>query len=145
MKTDMNDLSGKKSIDHPAPSIGLMTIMISATISFTAGIPWVLRLSPGEVPSWFVPVIVAILIGFIVILCLAFWLLYSTYYTLDKEGITVRYGPSTKTYRWDKFQTVYWRKGMFTTKIGWVSVTPCVRLSNAIALHRKSTFWPLYL
>lgn len=141
----MNVLLDRKFVDHPAPSIGLMTIMIFATVSFTAAIPFVLRLPPGELPSWLVPVIVVLLIGFIVILALAFWLLYSTYYTLDKEGITVKYGPSTKTYQWDKFQTVYWRKGLFTTKIGWVSVTPCVRLSNAIALHRKNKFWPLFL
>jgi len=40
---------------------------------------------------------------------------------------------------------VYWQKGMFATKIGWPSVTPCVRLSNAIALHRKNKWWALYL
>jgi hypothetical protein len=102
-------------------------------------------LLPDEVPSWFIPIIIAILILFIVVLGLAFWLLYSTYYIVDKEGITVKYGPSTNTYRWDEFRTVYWRKGMFTTKIGWASVTPCVRLSNAVALHRKKKFWPLYL
>jgi len=57
----------------------------------------------------------------------------------------VKYGPSTNTYRWADFRTVYWQKGMFATKIGWPSVTPCVRLSNAIALHRKNKWWALYL
>jgi len=141
----MKEPLDKKFVDHPAPSVGLMTIMIVATISFVVAIPFVLQLPPNEVPPWFVPTIVAVLFLFVVILCLAFWLLYTTYYTVDMKGITVKYGPSTNTYQWEEFRTAYWRKGMFTTKIGWASVTPCVRLSNAVALHRKNKFWPLYL
>ena len=143
--TEKSESLDKKFVDHPAPSVGLVAIMIFAAMSFIVAIGFVLQMPSGEVSSWIVAAIVAVLIGFVAILCLAFWLLYTTYYTMDKNGITVKYGPSTKTYRWDEFRTVYWRKGMFATKIGWASVTPCVRLSNAIALHRKNKFWPLYL
>jgi len=141
----MNESVDKKFVDHPAPSIGLMTLMIFVTMSFAVAIPFVLRLPPGEVPSWFVPTIATVLILFVTILCFSFWLLYTTYYTVDKKGITVKYGPSTNTYRWEDFRTVYWQKGMFATKIGLPSVTPCVRLSNAVALHRKNKRWALYL
>jgi len=143
-ETDMNE-SNLRFVDHPAPSIGLMTIMLIVAIGCAVVIPSVLRLPPGEVPPWSVPVIVSAACIILAILCLAFWLVYSTYYTLSEAGLTVKYGPSTITYRWDEFRTVYWRKGVFATKIGWVSVTPCVRLSNAVALYRKDKFWPLYL
>lgn len=141
----MNESLDKKFADHPAPSIGLMTLMIFATSSFALAIPLVLRIPPDEVPPWFVPTIAAVAILCVAILCFSFWPLYTTYYTVDKKGITVKYGPSTNTYRWEDFKTVYWQKGMFAIKIGWPSVTPCVRLSNAIALHRKNKRWRLYL
>jgi hypothetical protein len=141
----MDKSVNKRFVDHPAPSVGLMTLMICATIGFIVAIPFVLKIPPGEVPSWSIPVIIVILILFVSILCFSFWLLYSTYYTLDQRGITVKYGLSIHTYGWEEFSTVYWRKGMFATKIGWPAVTPCVRLSNAIALHREGKWWPLYL
>ena len=119
--------------------------MLLAAIGFAVAIPFVVQMSPAGSSSWFVPIIVAVLVLFVAILCFSFWLVYTAYYTVDEEGITVKYGPSTHTYRWEEFRTVYWRKGMFALKIGWPSVTPCVRLSNAVALHRKSKWWPLYL
>jgi hypothetical protein len=141
----MNEPLDVKFVDHPAPGIGLMTLMILVTMSFIVTIPFVLRIPPGEKPSWLVPTIVPVLILFIAILCYSFWLLYSAYYIVTKKGIMVKYGPSTNTYQWEEFRTVYWRKGMFTTKIGWPSVTPCVRLSNAVALPLKNKRWALYL
>lgn len=141
----MDNLLDERFVDHPAPSIGLMAIMVSAVIGFAVAIPIVLRVPPGEVQSWFIHTLVAVLVLFLAILCFSFWLLYTTYYTLSKDGITVKYGPSVKSYRWEEFKTAYWQKGVFATKIGWASVTPCVRLSNAIALHRENKWWPLYL
>ncbi len=135
----------KRFVDHPAPSAGLITLLICAAIGFISGIPLVLAIPSGEAPSWFIPFLVTVLGLFITILCYSFWLLYTTYYTLDQNGITVKYGPSFRIYRWQEFKTVYWRKGLFATKIGWPSVTPCVRLSNGVALHRKHKRWPLYL
>ncbi|HEX6031260.1 MAG TPA: hypothetical protein VFY90_07495 [Tepidiformaceae bacterium] len=43
------------------------------------------------------------------------------------------------------FVTAYWQRGMFATRIGWPSVTPCVRLTNAVLLKRKSSWFGLYL
>jgi hypothetical protein len=34
---------------------------------------------------------------------------------------------------------------MFATRIGWPSVTPCVRLTNAVLLKRKGKWFGLYL
>ncbi len=99
----MNESVDKKFVDHPAPSIGLMTLMIFVTMSFAVAIPFVFRLPPGEVPSWFVPTITTVLILFVAILCFSFWRLYTTYYTVAKKGITVKYGPSINTYRWEDF------------------------------------------
>jgi len=135
----------RKFVDHPAPGIGLMAIMILAAVGFAVAMRFVFLIPPGEVPSWFVPTAVALLVFFLAVLCFSFWLVYTTYYILDKKGVTVKYGPWTSTYRWEDFRTVYWRRGAFTTKIGWPSVTPCVRLSNAVALQRKNKWWPLYL
>jgi len=141
----MNELLDKKFVDHPAPSTGLMALLMVAAVGFVAVISIVIKTPPGFFPSWFVPAIVVVLILFEVVLGFSFWLLHSTYYTIDKKGIRVRYGPSNKYYRWEDFSTVHWRNGMFTVKIGWHWVTPCVRLSNAVALHRKNRRWPLYL
>jgi len=122
-----------------------MALMIVAAICFAVAIPLVLAAEPPTVLSGLALTVVAVLILFIAVLCLAFWLLYSAYYTVDRNGITVRYGPATHAYRWEEFETVHWRRGMFATKIGWPSVTPCVRLSNALALQRRDRWWPLYL
>ena len=40
---------------------------------------------------------------------------------------------------------MYRQTGMFSTKIGWPSVTPCVRLSNGLLLPKKNKRWGLYL
>ncbi len=139
------DSVDKRFVDHPAPSVGLVVLMIFTAIGFAVAIPFVLRMPPGEFPSWFISIVVTVLVLFIAVLCLAFWLLYTTYYIVDGKGITVKYGPSTRAYRWEEFKTMYWRNGLFATKIGRPSVTPCVRLSNAVALRRTNRWWALYL
>ena len=141
----MDESAAETFADHPAPSVGLVTLLIFAGVGFAVAIFFVLQAPSGKLVSCFAPTIAAVLLVFIAIVCFSFWLLYTTYYTLDTNGITVTYGPSTRSYRWEEFRTAYWRKGMFATKIGWPSVTPCVRLTDGIALHREGRWWPLYL
>ncbi len=74
-----------------------------------------------------------------------FWAFYSTYYAVSAKGIDIRYGPWTRTYPWSDFTAAYWQKGMFATRIGWPSVTPCVRLTDAVLLKRKKRGFGLYL
>jgi hypothetical protein len=70
--------------------------------------------------------------------------MYTTYYVLESEGITVNYGPWKKTYNWNEFESAYLNLGMFSSRIGWPSVTPCVRLTDAVVFKRKKG-WGLYL
>ncbi len=65
----MNESLDHKFVDHTAPSIGLMTLMIVA------------------------------------ILCFSFWLLHATYYTVDKNGITVKCGLTLALVRSDYSKT----------------------------------------
>lgn len=73
------------------------------------------------------------------------WVFSTTYYTVDAEGIQVRYGPWTRRYPWSDFSAAYWQKGMFASRIGWPSATPCVRLTDAVLLKRKGKWLGLYL
>jgi hypothetical protein len=57
----------------------------------------------------------------------------------------VRYGPWKRSYPWSHFKAAFWQKGMFTSRIGWPSVTPCVRFSNGVQLQRKKGWFALYL
>ena len=43
------------------------------------------------------------------------------------------------------FATAYWQRGMFATRIGWPSVTPCVRLTDGVLLKRRAKRFGLYL
>lgn len=141
----MTESADQKFVDHPAPSIGLITLLI---VGFCALLPAVLSLSeiPGEeIPSACLAALYAVLVLSLGILGFYFWPLYTTYYTVDKNGIMVKYGPWRRVFRWEEFKTVYWQTGMFATKIGWPSVTPCVRLSNGLLLPKKNKVWGLYL
>lgn len=73
------------------------------------------------------------------------WVFSTTYYTVDAEGLQVRYGPWTRRYPWSDFSAAYWQKGMFASRIGWPSATPCVRLTDAVLLKRKGKWLGLYL
>lgn len=131
-------MSEPRYVDHPAPSpvmIGLVLLLLVVSIRFIADvprhdsdlIPWLLTLS---VPA---------------ILLFYCWPFYTTYYTLDADGLEVRYGPWKKRYAWSEFSAAYWQKGMFATRIGWPSITPCVRLTDAVHLRRNDKRFGLYL
>jgi hypothetical protein len=81
----------------------------------------------------------------ILAICFYFWPLYTTYYTLTPAGLLVRYGPWKHRYTWAEFVGATWQRGMFATRIGWPSVTPCVRLTDAVMLRRKGKLFGLYL
>ena len=136
----MSDRPDRRYVDHPAPGIGLMAILLLAVCAVTAAIPAILHESSREEP-WLLAGILLIL----AILCFYFWPLYSTYYTVSSAGIQVRYGPWLRQYPWSDFTTVYWQKGMFATRIGWPSVTPCVRLCDGVLLKRRARGFGLYL
>ena len=137
----MSDRASRKYVDHPAPSVGLVTILLLAIFATVAVIPETLSAPSSQLS---VPIWVAIVLT-VAILCLFFWPLYSTFYTVSPEGLRVRYGPWTRHYPWSDFVTAYWQKGMFATRIGWPSVTPCVRLSNGVLLKRRAKRFGLYL
>jgi len=124
-------------VDHPAPSVSIiMLFLITLAVMLVALVPSVREAPPG---LWAV-----ILLPF-GILCFYFWPLYSTYYSLSQSGLEVRYGPWTRRYPWSDFVTAYWQKGMFATRIGWPSITPCVRLTNGVLLKRGRGGFGLYL
>ena len=81
----------------------------------------------------------------IVILIYAFWLIHNTRYRIDEEGITINFGPARVFYMWSDFNAVTFKKGLFTLKVGWLKMTPCVRLTNAVVLRRENSMIPLFL
>ncbi len=137
----MSDRAIQKYVDHPAPSIALVTILLLAACGLVAAIPAMLTTPSPEVPraAW---VVIAFSLA---ILCFYFWPIYSTYYTVSAAGLQIRYGPWTRHYPWSDFVTAYWQNGMFATRVGWPSVTPCVRLSNGVLLKRSARRLGLYL
>lgn len=137
----MSDGTNRKYVDHPAPSIGLMTILLITVFALVAAIPAMLDMPSPDVhwTMW------AVILFSLATLCFYFWPLYSTYYTVSSSGIQVRYGPWVRHHPWSDFVTAYWQKGMFATRIGWPSVTPCVRLSDGVLLKRKARRFGLYL
>jgi len=141
----MSSGSDRKYVDHPVPNVGLMALLLIALGALLAIIPALLRPSSHEAPSgsagpvWAAIVLALGVIGFY------FWPLYSTYYTVSEAGLEVRYGPWTRRYPWSDFATAYWQRGMFATRIGWPSVTPCVRLTDGVLLKRRAKRFGLYL
>ena len=126
-----------KYVDHPAPDLLIMVLLLGVLGALLASIPSALHEFSREKLAFLG------LIGFTI--CFYFWPLYTTYYTMSAEGVLVRYGPWRRLHPWSDFATAYWQKGMFATRIGWPSVTPCVRLTNAVLLKRKTKGLGLYL
>jgi hypothetical protein len=141
----MSDRQDRKYVDHPAPDIVLMAILLLAVCALIAAIPSILREPSLEEPWLLLLTGLAGLVLILATLCFYFWPLYSTYYTVSSAGIQVRYGPWIREYPWSDFTTVYWQKGMFATRIGWPSVTPCVRLCDGVLLKRRTKRFGLYL
>ena len=141
----MNETNDRRFVDHPAPSVGLFTMMLASICMVVAVVP-VLSTIPREAMTAPDAVVLYVILALsLAVMCFYLWPLYTTFYIVDKTGITVKYGPWTRAVRWDEFRTVYWQKGMFITKIGWPSINPCVRLSNGLVLTRKTRRLGLYL
>lgn len=133
--------SDRTYVDHPAPGMGLMALLFVSIFALLAVIPAVLRPpAPPTPPATWVVILLPL-----AILTFYFWPFFSTYYTVSAAGLEVRYGPWKRLYPWSDFATAYWQKGMFATRIGWPSITPCVRLTDAVLLKRKARGFGLYL
>ena len=134
--------AGPEYVDHPAPSVVFQIMLGAVMVAMLASIPAAIQEASGPSPS-FVPLGLAVI--FSVILGFYFWPLHATYYSLGPAGLRVRWGPWRREYSWDDFRAVRWRKGLFATRIGWPTVTPCVRLTNAVILRRSTGWFDLYL
>jgi hypothetical protein len=134
-------MDAKRYVDHPAPSVVMVAILLLVIGGALTTLPNAADASRGATPVLFWVVISSIL----AITAFYFWPFYSTYYTVSADGIEVRYGPWIRRYPWSDFAAAYWQKGMFATRIGWPSVTPCVRLTNAVLLKRRAKGFGLYL
>lgn len=127
-----------KYVDHPAPSVVLMLMLLGLFVAVTLAVPAMAR--EGT------PTMVWVLIlGTLAASLFYCWPFYSTYYTLSPEGIQIRYGPWTRRFPWTDFTVAYWRKGMFATRIGLPGMTPCVRLTDAVMLKWRHKWFGLYL
>ena len=136
----MPNSRSQKYVDHPAPSWPLVVLLLAVICGVLSTLPGV------RGPSEVTPPIYWIVMGSVLaIMAFYFWPIYSTYYTVSDAGLEVRYGPWTRRYPWTDFATAYWQKGMFAMRIGWPSITPCVRLTNAVLLKRKTRGFGLYL
>lgn len=141
-------------IDHPAPGVGLFTWLMVGVCGCIAGLAVLVETyseivkeagRAGEVVALASVVVLALSAALV---SFYFWPIYATYYAIGPEGIAVKYGPWKRTYAWSDFERAYWQRGMFTGSIGWPSVTPCVRLTDAVVLKRrkgKGGRRPLYL
>ncbi|HEU4725095.1 MAG TPA: hypothetical protein VFU59_07335 [Candidatus Eisenbacteria bacterium] len=131
----------RKYVDHPAPSVifvAILLIMLGVLISIIPGVS-----RPSTEPT---PLLEWILLGSVMaITAFYFWPIYTTYYTVSAAGLDVRYGPWSRHYPWSDFAAAYWQRGMFATRIGWPTVTPCVRFTNAVLLKRNARGFGLYL
>jgi hypothetical protein len=132
--------AGSSYVDHPTPGVVVLAINVFAIAALGCAIVFA---TPRTASAW-IPLTVMgvslLLIGFF------FWPLYSTYYTLSAAGLVVRYGPWIRTYSYSDFVTARWNKGLFAKRIGWYSITPSVRLTNAVVLKRRSRWkFGLYL
>ena len=130
-----------KYVDHPAPSAVLnltltlvVCVLLYALLSVSA--------ERAEVAPWMPPTFVGLCLA---VVLFYFWPLYATYYTLSHDGVHVRYGPWSRHYAWSEFACATWQRGMFAMRIGWPSVTPCVRLTDAVLLRRNRRRFGLFL
>lgn len=132
------DSDRKKYVDHPAPGVFLMALMLVGLI-LTIKLATDMATDGGSALGWgLVAVVVAIIVFYS-------WAFYTTYYTIGAEGLEVRFGPWTRRYPWSDFGTAFWQRGMFASRIGWPSVTPCVRFTDAVLLKRRAKWLGLYL
>ena len=129
-------------VDHPGPSVVLVALYagILALVAWT----FASTLSAGHssdavLANRILASVVALILGF------HLWQIYGTYYTLSGAGIEVRYGPWSRLYPWTDFVRASAKRGLFATRIGWPSVTPCVRMWNGVVLKRRRGFFGLYL
>jgi hypothetical protein len=120
----------------------MMVLLLLLVVGILVSIPALVE-EVSQGPGSWIPIAVVGLT--FMILCFYFWPLYTTYYTLSPDGLVVRYGPWKKQYSWSEFAAAGWLRGMFATRIGWPSVTPCVRLTDAVELRRKKRGFGLYL
>ena len=125
-------------VDHPAPGAGFMALLFVALALLLVAVPELLRTETPRAAR-------LVVFGTLAILAFYLWPLYSTYYTLMPSGLQVRYGPWKRTYSWSEFNTVFWQRGLFASRIGWPPMTPCVRLTDAVLLKRPGKPWGLYL
>jgi hypothetical protein len=130
----------RKYVDHPAPSWVMVALLLFVICGLISILPGVRGPSQGTTPTIWVAMGLTL-----AVIAFYFWPIYSTYYTVSDAGLEVRYGPWTHLYPWSDFATAYWQKGLFATRIGWPSISPCVRLTNAVLLKRKTRGFGLYL
>jgi hypothetical protein len=129
--------AGPRYVDHPAPSVAAVTLLLVAAIVLAAA------LVSAAPQGLLAAIVMFVSLG---VVSFYFWPFYTTYYTLSPDGLVVRYGPWTRRYPWSDFSAAYWQKGMFAMRIGWPSITPCVRLTNAVLLRRRKKWrYGLYL
>lgn len=139
----MNRISNELDyIDHPQPGTGLIIIMALFLIGFLVALPAVLL---ADEALWIRALICILLGSGIAVLVFAFKLVHNTWYQIDHQGLVVKYGSAKTSFPWSEFKDARHKPGLFALKIGWLRVTPCVRLSNAVVLRRQNANFPLYL
>jgi hypothetical protein len=138
----MADPDTPRYVDHPVPSAAIMILLTLGVVGLLLSFPFLIEGASQGAGSWAPIAVVGVSLATV---CFYFWPLYTTYYTLSPDGIMVRYGPWRKRYTWSEFAAAGWLRGMFATRIGWPSVTPCVRLTDAVELRRKKGGFGLYL
>ncbi len=138
----MEDPSEIVYTDHPLPSLGLIALLGSFLLGFLALIPVILQ---TDLFKGYKAVAIGLLILFNTVIIFALHLLHNTDYTLRQEGLQIRYGNQISNYPWSDFRAISWKKGFFVLKIGWLHMTPCVRLRNALVLRRTKCPFPLFI
>ena len=129
-------------IDHPCPGAGLLIIMALFLSGFLVALPAVL-LADARLALRIL--ISALLVIFTGILIYSFWLMHAVWYKVDGDGIEVKFGSAKSSYPWSDFKDARHKPGIFALKIGWLRMTPCVRLKNAIVLRRENSRIPLFV
>lgn len=138
----MESQSKNSFSDHPEPGSGLITIMALFLIGFLAAVPAVLL---ADISLGIRVASTLLLVICLSILIYAFWLIHHVWYKIDPEGVVVIYGPAEASFSWSEFKDARHKPGVFGLKIGWLRVTPCVRLKNAVVLRRQHSRVPLFL
>jgi len=135
---------GPEYVDHPAPSPVFLAFLVVMMGTLVWAMVMMLR-TPGALAQ--TDALVPLAVMGLSLLCLGFyfWPLFATYYALSPAGLLVHYGPWVRRYPWSDFKTARHRRGLFAQRIGWPSVTPCVRLTNGIRLERQRGWRHLYL